>query len=282
MIRPANAFAIALVSALTAFGAEAHAARVLELKNMAARVIIEPGAREDIVLTVDYGTRSDIPKIMVKTSGDKLIADGQMNLRGETLTPGADTVRLSGALGQVALTDLPVIRVQVPMNVTLSAGRGIYIGEVGKSDAVNLNLEGEGSWTLSDVTGEAAIFAEGGETIAVTRAGSANVALKGAATVSFETVSDLKAATSGSGRFSIGTLTGPAQLSHSGSGSVTIREGGSPSLTISSTGTGTVRFDGVAEKADVSVTGSGRVALHKVTGPVRKSIAGTGTVSIGQ
>jgi hypothetical protein len=277
--------AVFLITTLSLTGAglpvsSAQAARTVELKNMIARVVIEPAARNDVELKVDYGTNNALPKIMVKTSGDRLIADGQINLRAEAGLEGDLAVRVNGG-SRVDVADLPVVHVFVPMDTRISASRGIYVGEIGKATSLYLALNGQGRWTLAEVEGHADIALGGAETVRSGPVDSANVSLSGASEFELQSAASLRMAAEGAATATVNSLSGPAQFNLSGTSNVSVIEGVTPSLNIINAGSGLLRFDAVADEASVSVTGAGQVSLRKVTGALRKSIEGAGVINVG-
>ena len=60
--------------------AAAQAANGVELKNVAARVVVTPEARSDVELKVVYGA-AKLPIIMVHTADNTLVADGKLKMR---------------------------------------------------------------------------------------------------------------------------------------------------------------------------------------------------------
>ena len=107
----------------------ATASTEVELKDVAARVVVTPENRTDVDLKVAYG-KAQLPQIMVHTVGSKLVADGK--LKGKHLQcKGGNAVSVDG-VGTVASSDLPTIYIKVPLNASVSAG-GATFGQLGAS-----------------------------------------------------------------------------------------------------------------------------------------------------
>ena len=70
-----------LALANTALVSTAQAATEVELKDIAAKVVVQPENRSDVQLKVVYG-KVKLPAIMVHTKGDTFVADGKLKKRG--------------------------------------------------------------------------------------------------------------------------------------------------------------------------------------------------------
>ena len=110
--------AASLVGALALMAGAAQAATEVELKNVAARVIVQPENRSDVELKVAYG-KAKVPVIMVHTVDNRLVADGKLGNHNINCRSG-DVVGVPG-LGDVAKADLPLIIIKVTMVVDNAA-----------------------------------------------------------------------------------------------------------------------------------------------------------------
>lgn len=101
-------------------------------------------------LTVNYG-KADVPKIMVSTNGNKLVASGQLRKRSYGCMNN-ETVRIDGK-GNVALADLPVVHVRVLMDAGI-ASEGALHGRIGSAKSLEFALGGCGNWIVDSVDGK--------------------------------------------------------------------------------------------------------------------------------
>lgn len=202
--------------AVCALSARAEAATQLELKDMAARVIVTPEDRADIDLKVK--NNPNLPKITVRISGDKMIVSGQLahKIKG----CGRD-VKIIG-VGNVRYSDLPIIHVRTPRDVTLSAASPTY-GQIGPSRTLKLAHSGCGSWQAAPVAGKLGLANSGSGDLKVASASEADIAGSGSGTI---TVGNIRGRThainAGSGDLDLGDVGGDLSIKTSGSGDSTI------------------------------------------------------------
>ncbi len=263
--------------ALTVAGA-ASAATEVELKDVAARVIVTPENRQDVELKVAYGA-AKLPQIMVHTQGNKLVADGKLSKMGLECKTG-NGVSISG-IGTVAQGDLPVIYIKVPMNAKVAAGGATY-GKMGASSTLEFSQGGCGNWTLGDVGGKSEINIGGSGDVTAGNARDLNVNIGGSGNYRGASAEDLEANIGGNGDISLARINGTAEVNIGGSGNVIVTDGQMPRLEVNVAGSGDVRFGGEAKDVEVNIVGSGDVRIKKVTGKVSRSIMGSGNVVIGQ
>lgn len=266
----------------TASPANALMATELELRNMAARVVIVPDSgRSDIDLKVAYGSAS-VPKIMVRTSGDSLIADGGLKAKTIRCVNGRDgEVTFSGMSStKVPVKDLPVIYVKMPPDVVISSNGGVY-GEMGMAQRLDLSVAGCGTWHAGHVTETADISIGGSGDVTIGDARSASIAIGGSGTVRTGNLSKLEAAIGGNGDITVLRLNGPGEVAIAGSGNVKIVDGAAPKLELNIAGSGKLHYGGVVKDVDISIVGSGNVYLRKVTGNIQRSVMGSGNISLG-
>ncbi|MDC7677315.1 GIN domain-containing protein [Asticcacaulis machinosus] len=282
------------VVAVCALSARAEAATQLELKDMAARVIVTPEDRADIDLKVR--NNPNLPKITVRMSGDKMIVSGQLahKIKG----CGRD-VKITG-IGTVRYDDLPVIHVRTPRDVKLSAASPTF-GDIGQSRSLKLAMSGCGSWQAAPVAGKLNLANSGSGDITVASAAEADIAGSGSGKITVGAVrgrthavnagsgdldlgdigGDLSVKTSGSGSSTINRVSGDVDIAGAGSGRFILRDGHAPRVNISLAGSGDVQFGGTAGEVEASIAGSGDVRLGRVTGSVNKRVIGSGSVRVG-
>ncbi|UDF02477.1 GIN domain-containing protein [Asticcacaulis sp. AND118] len=259
-----------------AAAAGAQAATEVELKNMAARVIVTPENRSDVQLTVNYG-KADVPKIMVSTKGDKLIATGQLRKRSYNCVNN-QTVRIDGK-GNIALADLPVVHLRVPMDARVASEGAVY-GRIGAAKSLEFALGGCGDWTTDTVREKAELSIGGSGSVRAGNVGDAEVAIGGSGDIYLGRIKSLSGAIGGSGSIHVTEVAGPVDIAIGGSGDVRIDNGTSPKIDVSIAGSGNVRFGGEARDVDVSIVGAGDVSIRKVTGHVSRTVMGSGKIRI--
>ncbi|ESQ73846.1 GIN domain-containing protein [Asticcacaulis sp. AC402] len=260
-----------------AFVSTAHAATQVELKNMAAKVVVKPENRTDVELKVVYG-KVKVPTIMVHTKGNSFIADGKLKMRGLDCRDG-QAVQADG-LGQIANADLPTVYIKVPMNAKVSAGGATY-GTIGASTRLEFNHGGCGVWTVAN-TGDAEVNIGGAGDVTMGNAGNAQVNIGGSGNFKAASIKALEANIGGNGDIVIDRVDGNSDINIGGSGNVAITDGVSPRLEVNIAGSGDVRFGGTAGDVDINIVGSGDVRIKKATGKVSRSVMGSGNIEIGQ
>ena len=261
------------------------------IEHAAARVIVIPEARGDTSVSVQQG-RAGLPALHVSTDGRLVRIDGGLggfgnhgpfhwgwsglNCRGRD---GHQSVSIPGH-GEVAVGDLPVVTVHVPLNAKVEAGDAVF-GEVGPTASLDFANRGCGDWRIADVHGPLHMALAGSGDVRGGAAGDSEISVAGSADVNMGAVAALSARVSGSGDIHTASVNGPVRARIAGSGDITLGGGQSPDVGISIAGSGDFRFRGVAGAANVSIAGSGDVDIMRVTGPVSKHVAGSGDVNIG-
>ncbi|MFT3998172.1 MAG: DUF2807 domain-containing protein [Asticcacaulis sp.] len=266
---------VAGVAMLTAAGAQA--ASGVELKNVAARVIVTPEDRSDVKVTVSYG-KADLPKVMVSERGGSLLVSGQLNKR-ELNCNGAQNIRIKGK--SIAVSDLPVITLRVPRDAKINS-EGATFGRVSAARSLSFGLGGCGDWTIDTVDNKAELSLGGSGTLRAGNLGDAEIAVGGSGDVYTGKVRKLSGAIGGSGSINVAEVSGPVELAIGGSGDVRIEKGYAPKLEVSIAGAGDVRFAGEAGDVEISIVGSGDVSIRKASGHVSRTVMGSGNIRIGQ
>jgi hypothetical protein len=281
--------AVATLGAVLAAGA-AEAEPILRIEHAAARVVVIPEARGDVVYTIQPG-RAGLPPLQIRRDGGATVLDGGLAAgfgpfglpMGLSCHGAGDHVRVRiPGHGEVALQDLPVVTARVPLSAQVAVGEAVF-GEIGPSQSLDFSNAGCGDWRIADVRGAAAFALSGSGDIRARNVGAATVRISGSSDVYFGGVQGaLEARVSGSGDVHAAWINGPLSARISGSGDVTVDGGVSPSVVASIAGSGDVRFRGTAGALQASIAGSGDVDVARVTGEVTKRIAGSGDVNIGR
>lgn len=270
----ASVFALALMGATAA-----SAATEVELKDVAAKVVVLPENRSDVELKVAYANGNKLPTIMVHTEGNRFIADGK--LRGKHLNcQDGNGVSVDG-VGNLSNGDLPIIYIKVPMDAKVSAGGATY-GQLGASNTLELNHGGCGNWSVGNVAGKAEINIGGSGDVTAANTGDAEVNIGGSGNFKGGTVNHLEANIGGNGDVTVDQVTGPIEVNIGGSGNVAIAGGNSGDLEVNIAGSGDVRHGGGVKDLEVNIVGSGDVRVKSVAGKVSKSVMGSGHIIVGE
>lgn len=253
----------------------------IELRDLAARVIVTPENRSDIDIRVHYG-KVQVPTLMVSHRGQTTVLNGHLsdrshgfNMRISMDDGDRGSMYISG-LGTVNMNDLPVVQVRVPMHASVKDSAYV-IGRIGPSQGADLIVNGSGSWTLDPVNGPLNIISSGSGSIHVTQAGDAIVDNMGAATITLDSVGNLKASLTGSGDFVVGR-SGVTDLQNQGSGDMTL--GNVAALRAELDGSGDMTLGNLGGNFVLVNNGSSDVHVNRVNGPVMLNLAGSGDVSI--
>lgn len=209
-------------------------------------VTVVPGAsRMEVQVT---GTPERVARIQVRPEGDRLHIEEERERNrtdeikeDNTLTvavtvPAGSPVELDDLIGTVRIGDLDApLSVQSGMALDLEAGRVTQ---------ASLSVSGAGDLTVGAVSGALSVSISG--------AGAIKTGAVGGPT---------SVALSGFGSASIASVSGPVSIQVSGAGDVDIAGGHTPSLDVSVSGMGNVRFDGVADRRQVNTSGMGKVEI---------------------
>ena len=112
----------------------------------AARVVVIPEARNDIVVTV-LEAKSQFP-LKVTRFGEAVYIDGDVAHRviGCPMVAGKAGVRINGR-GVFAASDLPRLAIRAPRDVRLMVGDAVS-GAVGRSSSLDFAARGCGDWVI--------------------------------------------------------------------------------------------------------------------------------------
>jgi hypothetical protein len=238
--------------AAAAFPALAQAAAPeLELRDVVAQVRIIPEARGDFAVSVS-GQRADLPPIKVSRDGTGVVVDGGLEKR----------IRSCNMLGAVRIKNgpnvpvkaLPQITVRAPLSFAVRTS-GYVRGEIAPAQAVDLDVEGCGRWSVANTTRLNASV-EGFANIDAGRTRAARIKLEGL------------------GDVDVAAVDGPLHASVEGLGNVHVKGGHVTDMVAQLEGLGSIRFDGVAETLDASADGMGSIRVPNVKTVLRKRVDG--------
>lgn len=272
----------ACLAALAAMlvAASAWGAPSLEIRGVAARVVIVPENRSDISVRI-LAASADLP-LRVEHLGQRVevTAARTLRIRGCYIQNGLRGVRVRGH-ADIPFDDLPQLIILTPMRLKLTAGAAVY-GAIGRSATLDLENRGCGDWTIANVAGAARVRQDGAAQILMGETKEADINVGGGGDIATRKVTGaLVVVSSGAGRVRVDEVEGRANLRIAGSGEVRVRAGHSADLLASVAGSGRIAFDGQAGTVNASVTGSGQVIVAKATGKVTRRTMGKGEVRVG-
>jgi hypothetical protein len=257
------------------------AAREVQLRDLAAIVLVTPQAREDVALVIT--NPGPLPNPDLRLSGNRLIVDGKQRRNVRSCDGERDEfeVVLSGR-GRLGARQLPVIEIRVPRAAVVSASGAVSL-RVGAAESAQITVSGCGDAEIESVAGEADITVAGNSSVRLYQAGSARIAIAGAGDVEIGAVlAGLTASIAGAGDLSAQRVDGPTNLAVQGAGDVHIRDGRADVLTIVIAGAGDVVHNGSARQLDATIVGAGDVRVRRVDGEINRRVLGGGEVIVSQ
>jgi Putative auto-transporter adhesin, head GIN domain len=273
---------LALATLLAASGASAAS---VNIKNAVARVTIIPEARSDVSVTIVRDDPHHPLKVSVWPDGNTDVDGGYFGGLFGGMTAcnshgGRPSVRVFGA--NISYGDMAQVVVRTPLDARVSASGAVF-GEVGRSENLDLHLDGCGDWVVANVHGHLNLADAGSGDVRTGSAGSMRVSAAGSGDVYSHGVSNgLDATIAGSSDIHLVEASGPLKVRISGSGDLGIGGGHASDMDVFIAGSGDVNFKGVADSITAFVAGSGDINVARVTGAVKKSVAGSGDVNIGR
>jgi hypothetical protein len=267
------------------------AAATVELRHLVAEVTVIPEDRPDVAVTI---IRSDprLPIEVHREGDDVTVVDGGSRHQWWRMVMGGQITRCSGfgeraniqvmGVGSFNRDDLPRVVIRTPMRVSVHS-HGAVLGQVGRSDSLELSIAGCDHWTLANVQGDLDIHDSGSGGVRAGTAGRVNIKVAGAGDITLgEVAQGLKVGIAGSGDVRAASVSGPVEVDVAGNGDLRVDAGHASAMKVTIAGSGDVRYGGVADSLDVSIAGSGDISVARVTGKVNKSIAGSGRVDYGR
>lgn len=282
---------VCLVAAVTGVLAAAGAASAADVKieHAVARVVVIPEARSDVGVEIVRGS-AELPALQVRRRGDRVEIDGGLRRRigacsgdasGASQPGEGARVRVRG-IGEVEVSQAPLIVVRTPMDVDVEANGAVY-GAVGRdATSVELGNGGCGSWTVGNTAGRLDLSVAGSGDVRAGTSGDLDVSVAGSGDVVAGATRSFEAAVAGSGNVVVARVDGNVDISIAGSGDVTVRAGRAPSLDVAIAGSGDVHFGGEVGNVNASLIGSGDVRIASVTGSIDRSVIGSGQVIVGR
>jgi hypothetical protein len=274
----AGALAAAIPLALSATPASAQ---TLRISGVAARIVVTPENRSDIIAEVSTGRGVDTPRIQRSGAGLSVLGDySDSDLRNCRKRDGRSGDTLVLRRRNVSESDLPVVRVRAPRDVRIVAD-GALIGSIGPSESLSLTSKRCATWTIGAVSGRMNVAHEG---VGDVRAGSADatsVRLEGLGDFRMGATRSFTAALEGMGDVDVARVDGPVDVSLDGMGDVSIAGGRATTFRARVDGMGDVRFNGTADTLDATANGMGEVWVAHVTGTVKRNQSGFAKVRVG-
>ncbi len=256
-------------------------AREVQLRDVAAYVVVTPENRADVAVSI--ANRGPLRAPSVRLSGQRLIVDGRLrgqirSCAGDTDGAFAVTTRREGRLGRA---ELPTIRLRVPQDAVVAASGAMRLA-MGPSQSAHLAFAGCGAAQVARVEDEAEISLGGVMDVSVEEAGELSLASGGSGDASIGLVRQrLTISVAGSSDVAVVRADGPTNIAVQGSGDVAIGGGRASVLSVAVAGSGDVRHEGSAQSLDAVVVGSGDVRVRAVSGAVNRRVIGSGEVLVG-
>lgn len=283
--------AIGALGAALAAGSPAQAAS-LELKQIAAKVVIVAEPRSDVAVTI-VRSNPKLPLRVRRGESGLVVVDSGKEWWPELLSghitschmrDEGETIHVGGA-GTFREEDLPELLVRVPMDAKVSSS-GAVIGSLPKADSLNLSIAGCDRWTIGDIRGRLRLETSGEGRVRAGAVGRADIDVSGSAKVAVRKAeAGLAADISGAGDVHAGEVGGELVVDIAGSSHVDVDGGHIGRLKGSIAGSGEVNFGGTADRVKMDVAGSGHVTVAHVTGQpggVDQRIMGAGEIDVGQ
>ncbi len=280
---------LASALALAAGGAHAELAfngdgPEIELRDLAARVVVTPENRSDIDVRVRYG-KAKVPVLMVSHRGNVTVLDGHLSSLQHGLhfdinfdgndDGGHGRVFVNG-IGDVDINDLPMVFVRVPMNASVKDSAYTF-GTVGPSSSLNFILNGSGDWNIASVNGPLNIIDSGSGNVRVASAGDSVIDNMGSSDIQVGRVHRLKLSLSGSGDFK-SEQSDDTQLQNMGSSDIQLGRVGL--LKAQLNGSGDLSLDGIGGGMTLVNSGASDVTINHLNGPASLQMTGSGDVHI--
>lgn len=268
----------------------------LNLKHLAANVVITPEDRTDYVIEIaNPAGRAPMPE--VTNEGGRITVDGRLSRRIERCTEGGADLRDYGSL---SAEDLPRVTIHAPRDLHVSrSGAGTL--EIGPTQSLNLDFSSCGTGMVGDVAGALKVDLAGSGHVTAGAAQSLNADVAGSGELAVGAVAqDADVDIAGSGEVRIASLNGDLSSDGAGSGNLSVQGGAineanvdlagsgdvdiaAPirSLTVSIVGSGSLDVAAEVGSIEADIAGSGNVSARSVTGNIRKEVWGSGDVRVG-
>ena len=258
----------------------------IELRDLAARVVVTPEDRSDIDIRVRYG-KAKVPTLMVSHRGNVTVLNGHLSaqppsfgnftlaIKFDDIVASNGSVEISG-LGKVDVEDLPLVFIRVPNNAVVKDS-GYSVGHINPSKSLDMIMNGSGDWSIDPVAGPLNIIDSGSGNIHVTSAGDGIIDNMGSGDIVVDSMRNLKLSMTGSGGFSTHQAL-DTDIQNQGSGDVSLRN--VRAITAKLNGSGDLILGDVTSGLTLINCGSSDVSADKVVGQVSLNLAGSGDVDI--
>lgn len=249
----------------------------IELRDLAARVVVTPEARSDIDIKVRYG-KVKVPTLMVSQRGDVTVLNGQLSRSGHRTRMSDESnqyVFITG-FGRVKIEDLPLVFVRVPNNAVVKDSAHT-VGHIKTSQSLDIIMSGTGQWTVEPITGPLNIINSGPGDIRLTTSGDAIIDNMGPGDISMDSVRNLKLTLTGPGSFNAASAQ-DVQITNQGPGDIHINTVRSAKAKIN--GPGDLSLGQVMNGMTLVNNGPADVSVGRIAGPVSLNLAGSGDVNI--
>lgn len=230
--------------------------QAIEIRNAAALLTVTPEDRADIVVTSTADGRLAAPTARVE--GGRIVIDGGLRNRIRSCSDQQVNVR---DVGNVRREDLPRITIRAPRTLDLGVGGAVF-ANVGASAGGEVALNGCGSITMADASGDLELALNGSGDINAARIDG-----------------DLEASLNGSGSLTTREVAGGAEASLNGSGDLTIGNVGGP-LEAALHGSGSLSAGNTGGATELSLMGSGDFEAGAVRGSLEASLRGSGSMEV--
>ena len=257
----------------------------IELRDLVARVVVTPEARSDIDIKVRYGA-AKVPTLMVSHRGNVTVLNGHLDTPEKSMDfrinfsktheqTVVGSVDIAG-VGNVAVSDLPLVLVRVPENAVVKDS-GYVFGRIGPSKSLDFVMNGGGDWVVDPVSGPLNVISSGAGNIRLSNAGDSIIDSMGSGDISIDSAQGLKVALSGSGNFSAANAA-DTELQNQGSGDVDLSH--VRNLKVELNGSGDLSLSSVNGAFTLINNASSDVTVGKIYGPITLNLSGSGDIGI--
>jgi len=207
----------------------------------------------------ESGRLSDYPVLVISAPEDIALSIRSSIYDGSAGSLGSADIQVRGC-GRFEMLD-----VAGDAGLRVSGSGRLKAGDIG-GDAV-LRISGSGRVEAGNVGGDAELRISGSGSVSAGDIGGASqMRISGSGSLSAGDVHDVEIRVSGSGSVQMQNQTGAFSARLSGSGGVQVGAGRAEPFEVRISGSGGVRHGGEAVNADVSVSGSGTVSAERFSG----------------
>jgi len=281
--------------------ASAANAQDIRIDNALGTIVWETGSSLSVTVDNPAG-HVDTPE--VRRSGDGFIVDGPRRdgyRSCRTSRSGELQIKLSRFGDYVDASELPVIRVTAPADVSVEITDSTLHGRIGDLGSADIEQDGCADLRVGDIAGDAELNVNGsGSITAGAIGGSGELRVNGSGDLVAGAVAgpgeafvngsgDLEATAfnsggrfevNGSGDMRFGLVTGPVVAQVNGSGELIVEDGEASSFKAHISGSGDIDFGGHVVDPDINIVGSGDVVVGSQSGNMRVRSIGSGDFQV--